>query len=99
MSKEGQRMFPTTLDGAKVLCYTDQGDYGPVHYTTGEVYDRQAYFAICQYPGSSDYYLFGCNESFNVISDFPCDSIAQCRQNAEARHTGILWHAAATAHK
>lgn len=87
-------MFPKVLDNAKVLWYTDRGDYGPVFYTTGEPCDRQAYFAICQYAGSSGCYLFSCNAAFEVLTDFPCDTAEECKQHAARWHAGLVWHAA-----
>ena len=68
-------MFPTQLDGANVLMYSQMGDYGVVEYETGEPYDTLCYYAIARYPADSSYYLFGCNSGFDVISDYQCPGI------------------------
>ena len=35
--REGEKMFPSTLDNAEVIYYTPKGDYGKMYYTNGEV--------------------------------------------------------------
>lgn len=72
-------MFPNELDSAQVIWYTPKGDYGAIYYETGEIYDRISYYAICVYGENSGYYLFGCNDKFEVIADYLCDSVDECK--------------------
>jgi len=79
---EGPIMFPEKLDGADVLYYTAKGVFETVFYTTGEVFDHVKYFAICRYVNEENrYYLFGCNDNYDVICDSVWDSIAECMRS------------------
>ena len=85
-------MFPSVLDNAKVLYYTPPGHYGDLYLTTGEIEDRIVYRAVCQYPDDHKYYLFGCNEEYEVITDWPCDSLQEAMQAAKAPdQEKIIW--------
>ena len=85
-------MFPSTLDNAKVLFYTPPGDYGVLRLDTGEIDDHISYLAICQYPNSGEYYLFGCSAEYEVITDWPCESVQNAMHGAQfSRPTEIVW--------
>ena len=86
-------MFPKILDGAKVLYYTPKDSYGEIHYTTGEVAEYVNYLAICQYSSAKEeYYLFRCNEEFEVVGDSVWNSIDECMAVANSSYDGtILW--------
>ncbi len=86
-------MFPEKLDGAEVMLYTPKGDFGKLYYTTGEVFDYAKYLAICKYPDTSnEYYLFKVSESFEVISDYLCNSIDECVKITNSFYNGdVLW--------
>lgn len=85
-------MFPSFLDNAKVLYHTPAGNYGTVCLTTGEIADHIIFLAICRYPGDSQYYLFGCNAAYEVVSDMPFDDIPACMNAARLSHgEGLLW--------
>jgi nuclear transport factor 2 (NTF2) superfamily protein len=71
-------VFPSTLDNAEVLFYTPKGDYGKMYYTNGKVAAKFAYLAICKYKDSNGYYLFMCNEDYEVETDSLMDSIEEC---------------------
>ena len=73
-------MFPELLDGAKVLLYTVFGNYAYVRYTTGDIFNAVNYFAVCQYKNDDDFYLFGCNAYFEVISDYICKNVEECQE-------------------
>ncbi|MBE6790622.1 MAG: hypothetical protein E7535_05460 [Ruminococcaceae bacterium] len=75
--------FPKILDGARVLYYTQQDYYGTVRYTTGEIAEYIRYLVICKYEKDAQYYLFGCNAEYEVVSDFPSVSVEQCMLIAE----------------
>ena len=75
-------MFPVYLDNAKVLYYTVKNDYGQVLYTDGSVASVICYYAICKYDNDDRIYLFGCDEKQEVVSDYECDSIEECKDCA-----------------
>ena len=85
-------MFPDILDGAKVLFFTSKDDYGVMFDTEGNEVAQFKYFAICKYDNCDEYYLFKCNEKYEVESDFVCDSIEMC-MNIASDHYGkeIMW--------
>jgi len=86
-------MFPEKLDGADVLFYTEKGDYGTVNDTNGKICDYVSYFAVCSYSSDKNkYYLFLCDECFDVITDWFCDSVEECMQIASNHSREIVWH-------
>ena len=60
--------------------------------TEGNEVAQFKYFAICKYDNYDEYYLFKCNEEYEVESDFVCDSIEMC-MNIASDHYGneIMW--------
>lgn len=85
-------MFPAELDNAKVLYYTPQDDYGVIRYPSGEVADYYRYLAICTYSKDGEYYLFCCNENYEVVSDWPEHSIEKCMEvAASSDKENIQW--------
>lgn len=85
-------IFPDILDGAKVLFYTPKDNYGEMYYDSGEIAAFFKYLAICKYDKSDGYYLFKCNEDFEVESDSLWDSIDTCMGIANSSYGGnILW--------
>lgn len=85
-------MFPNELDGAKVLFYTEKEDFGTVNYPNGEICDYITYLAICTYPNASkDYYLFYCDDKYEVITDNLFNSLEDCKKCAEVRKKDIFW--------
>ena len=88
-------MFPAELDNAKVLYYTPYDDYGAITYPNGEVADYYHYLAICvysQYPYDNNYYLFCCNEEYEVVNDWPESSIEKCMEVATSSYKeNIQW--------
>lgn len=88
-------MFPTEIDGAKVLYYTPQDNYGAIKYPNGEVADYFRYLAICRYSNDARYYLFCCNESYELASDSVWDSLDECMNVAASSYKeNIVWHQA-----
>lgn len=85
--------FLQTLDGAQIVFFTPKDDFGEVYYVTGEVADYIKYLAICRYSCSKEeYYLFGCDENCEVVSDSVWGSIDECMGVAGSSHGGdILW--------
>ena len=75
--------FPEILDGARVLYYTQQNYYGTVDYPNREIADYICYLVICKYENDAQYYLFGCNADYEVVSDSPWESVEQCMSIAK----------------
>ena len=73
-------MFPNVLDGAFVYFYTQKGNYGSVFYDNRKI-EYIYYLAICSYD-NNQYYLFHCNNKFEVIADYLFDSIEECKSIA-----------------
>lgn len=93
VEQRGDSVFPTELDGAKVLFYTPQGDYGAMEYPNGEVADDYHYLAICKYLEDNNYYLFCCNENYEVVNDWMESSIADCMKAAASSYKeNIVWY-------
>ena len=84
-------MFPVELDGAKVLYYTPQDSYGAITYPNGEIADNYQYLAICKYAKDDRYYLFCCNENYEVVSDLLESSIEDCMKLAASYKENIIW--------
>ena len=85
MSDKFPDSFPDTLDNAKVLFYTPKGNYGDLFNDDGTIAAHFSYLAICKYDGDSGFYLFKCNENYEVETDNLFDSINDCM---EARMIG-----------
>ena len=87
-------MFPDYLDNAKVLEYTDKGHYGFVSdydENSNPIQRELCYFAIAQYDGDSDFYLFGCDESYEVWDDTLWWTLELCKTVYPPLH-GVVWH-------
>ncbi len=78
MNNQHKETFPDYLDNAKVLYYTPKGNYGDLYYDDGTIAAHFNYMAICKYEKSDGYYLFMCNENFEVETDTLWNSIEQC---------------------
>ena len=87
-------MFPIKLDGAIVLYYTSQDDYGYSIFPNGEIADHYRYLAICKYTKDDKYYLFCCDENYEVVSDTLHDSIEECMEIASQYKENIVWNKA-----
>ena len=71
------------------MYYTPPGHYGDLYLTTGELEDHIVYRAVCQYPDDHKYYLFGCNEEYEVVTDWLCDSLQEAMQDPNQEK--IIW--------
>ena len=82
-------MFPNILDDALVHFYTQKGDYGSIYYDNGKVHYIH-YPAICSYD-NKEFYLFHCDDKFEVIADYLFDSIEECKNMANKSKKEIVW--------
>ena len=87
-------MFPIKLDGASVLYYTSQDDYGYSIFSNGEIADHYRYLAICKYTKDDKYYLFCCDENYEVVSDTLYNSVEACMGIASQYKENIVWNKA-----
>ena len=70
------------IDGAKVIRLSKKGLYGNVNYKTEMKVIEIEYVAICQYENNDEYYLFACDEKFNVLGDSVYESLDDARNAA-----------------
>lgn len=84
-------MFPSSLDDAKVLYYTQEDDYGAIKYPNGEIADSYRYLAICKYENDDSYYLFCCNEDYEVVNDALWENVEKCMSIAYSYKENIKW--------
>lgn len=89
----GVEMFPKMLDGAEVLYYTPYDDFGQICWDNGEIAHYVKYLAICKYPNkNNEFYLFRCDDQYEVVGDSLWESIEICMGVANSSHGGeILW--------
>ena len=87
-------MFPIKLDGAIVLYYTSKDDYGYSIFPNGVIADHYRYLAICKYSKDDKYYLFCCDENYEVVSDTLHDSVDECMATALQYEENIVWNKA-----
>ena len=88
-------MFPDYLDNAKVLEYTDRGRYGYIiEYDENYVphHKEQYYLAIARYDNDDRFYLFGCDDHYEVMSDSLCDSPEECESIHCYVPENTVWH-------
>ena len=88
-------MFPDYLDGARVLEYTDRGHYGFVTDFNEDdlpIEKEICYYAIAQYEKNKDsFYVFSCDESFEVFGDACLWTLEMCKNCANLPED-IVWH-------
>ena len=93
---------PTIIDGAKVICFTpvDQRHHptGKCRHIVGSIVAGPAAgLAICRDHNDAGYYLFGCDESWNSITDGWHQTVEEAKRQAEFEYTGVseTWQEAA----
>lgn len=85
---------PAAIDGARVLRYTPiDSRHRPTgrchHNRNGAVPAPRASLAICQYDGDNGFYLFGCDESWNVLTDTYHGDLNEAERQAEFEYEGV----------
>src|SRR3712207_8289515 len=65
---------PKEIGGARVVLYTPVDERHKhtgncLQIVAGELMGAAAGLAICQYEGESSFYLFGCDEEWNSVTD------------------------------
>lgn len=86
-------MFPKYLDGAEVIFYTNENEYGDIFYNDGRIYAKVKYYAICRYESDEKLYLFSCDAQFNVVADIDCSTLEDCKEITKNKSSiDIYWH-------
>ncbi|RKP55558.1 hypothetical protein D7Z26_10270 [Cohnella endophytica] len=68
----------TELDGAEIVELSNKGSYGYIIDEDGNEIEI-SYLAVCNYKGKSEFYLFACDNRFNVIGDTVHSSIEEAK--------------------
>ena len=88
-------MFPNYLDNAKVLEHTEKGHFGFItdyNESNTPVVKEICYYAICHYEVDGDgYYIFSCDNQFDVLNDSLLYSVAQCKESLHLP-SGTIWY-------
>ncbi len=92
---------PESIDGARVVRWTRiDGRHrftgACAHIVGGSTQGPAAGLAICQYEAESAYYLFGCYEEWNSVTDTYHDTLQDAMGQAEFEYEGVTetWMAA-----
>jgi hypothetical protein len=85
---------PEIVGGAKVILYTRIDDRhrhtGNTKQIVGGAVLQPAHgLAICQYEGENSFYLFGCDEQWNSVSDTWHASVEDAMSQAEFEYEGV----------
>ena len=72
------------LGGAKVLHFTESGEFAPVLSAGGSIAHKVYYLAVCKYENDPDYHLFHLDENLNVVADDCRESLEVCMNLTDA---------------
>jgi len=84
---------PSTIGEAKVICYTliDEGHQFTAsckQIAAGKITGSMYGLAICQYEGEDSFYLFGCYENWESITDTWHQTLEEAIEQAEFEYKG-----------
>jgi len=85
---------PKTVGGFPVVCYSPVDER---HRFTGQtrqvvqgvLMGAMSGLAICQLPDSQQFYLFGCDGDWNVVTDTCHQSLDDAKEQAEYEYEGV----------
>ena len=85
---------PSEIDDAALLVYSPIDDrHTPTdeskHYAAGQLTPTPAALAICRYEDANAFYLFGCDENWEVITDSCHLSLDEAKDQAEREYNGV----------
>jgi hypothetical protein len=85
---------PSKIGGATVICYTPiDGRHrhtGSCRQSVADVLQGAAAgLAICQYEGEDSFYLFGCDENWQSVTDTWHETLEDARHQAEFEYGGV----------
>jgi len=91
---------PALVGGARVVRWTViDARHRPTgatrHIVAGVLQGPAAGLAICQYDGENAYYLFGCDDGWNSITDTWHSTLDSAVRQAESEYEGVsgTWNA------
>jgi hypothetical protein len=85
---------PQLVGGYRLVCYSPIDER---HRFTGQtkqivrgvLMGAMAGLVICQPPDSQDFYLFGCDADWNVVTDTWHQTLEEAREQAEFEYEGV----------
>jgi hypothetical protein len=85
---------PADIDGSVTILYTKIDDrHSPTdesnHYAAGQLTPTPSALAICRYEDADAFYLFGCDENWEVITDSCHLSLDEAKAQAEREYNGV----------
>ena len=88
------KTIPRILDGAKVVLYTPIDErHRPTgnckQIVAGLLARPAAGLAICQYDSEESFYLFGCDEEWNSVTDTWHETVDDAKAQAEFEYEGV----------
>lgn len=88
-----RKICPDYIDEAKVFMFTNIDDCYEFsnktkHVIRDEIAKEIKGLVICKYKNDSNYYLFGCDENWNSITDTLHESIEDAVDQAEFEYLG-----------
>lgn len=85
---------PQQIGGAKVICFTtiDKRHRPTGHckqVVAGVLQGPAAGLVVCQYAGEDGYYLIGCDDAWQGITDTWHQTIEEAKAQAEFEYSGV----------
>ena len=88
------KKIPKVVGGASVILYTPIDER---HRHTGNcrqivagvLMGAASGLAICQYEGESSFYLFGCDDDWNTVTDTWHETLEDAKAQAEFEYEGV----------
>jgi hypothetical protein len=85
---------PKQLGGANVICYAVitseiKPTGGCRQIVAGVLQGPASALAICQYDGENNFYLFGCDENWQDVTDTWHETLEDAKHQAEFEYTGV----------
>ncbi len=86
---------PQLIDGAHLLLFTRiDSRHEPTqacdHTVAGAPLPTVAGLAICRYDEAGPFYVFYCDDAWNVLTDTAHDTLEQAREQAESEYLGSM---------
>jgi hypothetical protein len=86
--------IPKEVGGAKVILYTPiderhQHTGNCKQIVAGVLMSAMAGLAICQYENEDCFYLFGCDENWETVTDTLHNTIEEAKEQAEFEYEGV----------
>ena len=85
---------PKEIGGARVILFTPiDARHRPTgtcrQVVAGVLQGSAAGLAICQYPGEDCFFLFGCDEDWNSVTDTWHEKLEDAMRQAEFEYAGV----------